>query len=164
LSLDTNTAVANYDAHGNSYSQTALAAAGFTSGGTISVAGLSFIWPTVAAGTPDNWQSAGQTVTLTAAAGNTTLGVLGSATNGPSSGLATTPSTDASVQPFTLPSSDWPLPRGTQTIAPTDLVATPLPYRNTPTGPQTQNIYLFYTSVAINPAKTVQSLKLPATV
>ena len=37
-------------------------------------------------------------------------------------------------------------------------------YRNTRTGPQKVTTYLFYTSVAVDPSKTVQSLTLPSSV
>jgi hypothetical protein len=165
LTLDTNTAVGNFDGTGHSYSQTTLSGLGFASGGQVTVDGISFVWPTVAAGTPDNWQSAGQVVTLTAATGNNTLGILGAASNGLSSGTATITYTDASVKNFTLTFSDWTLNAGTLPPALQDSVAVSMPYRNNHNGShQTVTTYVFYTAVAINSAKTIKSLTLPATV
>ena len=49
---------------GYSYSNNALAAAGFTSGTTVKVSNINFTWPTVAAGVDDNWQANGQTIAV----------------------------------------------------------------------------------------------------
>jgi hypothetical protein len=163
LSLDTNPGGGNFDGLGNSYSQTALAAKGFTSGGTVIVQGITFTWPTVIAGAPDNWQSAGQVIPLPAAAGAHSLALLGSASNGQSSGTATITYTDATTQNFTLTLSDWTLSTGKYLPIPGDSVAASLTYRNRASGQQTLPNYVFYTSVSINSTKTVKSLTLPAT-
>ncbi|GAA3436742.1 hypothetical protein GCM10018954_063510 [Kutzneria kofuensis] len=46
---------ANLDSSGHSYSAQALAAAGIQPGGTVSANGMSFTWPSAAAGKPNNW-------------------------------------------------------------------------------------------------------------
>ena len=52
LTLDSATSKGGFDTSGNSYSETLLNTDGFPSGGTATVSGLSFSWPTVASGSP----------------------------------------------------------------------------------------------------------------
>jgi hypothetical protein len=56
----------------------------------------------VAAGSPDNVQASGQTIAVSLPSRATTLGFLGSATNGDASGTATITYTDGTTQTFTL--------------------------------------------------------------
>ena len=60
----------------------------------MTVDGVTFNWPTPAPGFPDNAIAGGQEVTVYAPAGTQKLGFLGSATNGPSEGVATLHYTD----------------------------------------------------------------------
>jgi outer membrane protein assembly factor BamB len=164
ISSDNNTTVANYDGVGNSYSNNALTAAGFTSGKPVMVNGISFQWPTVAAGSNDNWQAAGQVISIAGPTGGT-LGFLGSSTNGPSSGTATLTYSDNSTQTFTLAFSDWTLNGGSSQVLSGDSIAATMSYRNTPTGQQTgHTTYVFYTSVALTAGKTLASVTLPSSV
>ncbi|MBA3822712.1 MAG: glycoside hydrolase family 92 protein [Ktedonobacterales bacterium] len=165
ISNDNNTSVGNFDGTGYSYSNNALAAAGFTAGSTVTVSGIAFTWPTVAAGANDNWQASGQTIGLPAHTGGT-LGFLGSSTNGPSSGTGTITYTDNSTQTFTLAFSDWTLNGGkSSAISGTSIVAT-TSYRNLASGGQqiNHNTYVFFTSVSLTAGKTVKSVTLPASV
>src|SRR5439155_5895932 len=74
---------ADYDGGGVSYSRQALAAAGLVPGGTGTVGGLSFTWPSVPAGEPDNIPSASQTLNLSGLPATATkLSFVGSAVNG----------------------------------------------------------------------------------
>jgi lysophospholipase L1-like esterase len=161
ITNDSSPGSGNIDLLANSYSYQALSAAGITPGSTITSGGLSYTWPDSAAGAPDNVVAAGQTVLLTPAAGATTLGILGSATWGPSQGTATITYTGGSTQTFNLAYSDWTLAGG---LLPGDTEVAQMPYRNSPAGANNSATYLFTTTVALQAGKTVQSITLPAIV
>ena len=158
ITNDSSPGSGNIDLLDNSYSYQALSAAGITPGGTVSSGGLSYTWPDAAAGAPDNVVASGQTVLLAPTAGATTLGILGSATWGPSRGTATITYTDGSTQTFTLGFSDWTLAGG---LLPGDTEVAQMPYRNSPAGANKFPTYLFTTTVALQAGKTVQSVTLP---
>ena len=158
---DSSPGAGNIDLLGNSYSSQALSAAGLTPGGTITSGGLSYTWPGAAAGAADNVVAAGQTMLLTPAAGASTLGILGSATWGPSQGTATITYTDGSTQAFTLAYSDWTLAGG---LLAGDTEVAQMPYRNSPSGPGNSATYLYTTTVPLQAGKTAQSITLPASV
>ena len=162
FSNDNNTAVANYDGYGYSYSNNALAAAGFSTGKTVTVNNISFQWPTVSAGLNDNWNATGQLITIFKS--SSTLAFLGSATSGPSSGTATITYTDGTTQAFTLAFSDWTLNHGTSQLLSGNSIAATMTYRNSSTGQQTRTTYVFYTSVRLTAGKIVQSVILPGSV
>jgi hypothetical protein len=161
VSDDSSPGSGNIDGLSNSYSAQALSSAGITPGGAITSGGLSYTWPNVAAGKPDNVVAAGQTVQLAPASGATTLGILGAATYGPSQGTATITYTDGSTQDFTLAFNDW-----TQGGSPPagETVVASMPYRNSPAGASKSATYLFATNVALQAGKTVASITLPAKV
>ncbi|HEY6541141.1 MAG TPA: hypothetical protein VIZ18_09395, partial [Ktedonobacteraceae bacterium] len=124
--------------------------------------GVSFLWPNSAVGTPDNVQAQGQVIPVTAANGATRLAFLGSAAFGPSTGTATITYTDGSTQTFTLAFSDWTLNGGGSTPLNGDQVVVALPYRNSLHGRQLDQMpEVFYTSVALQPGKTIKSVTLP---
>ncbi|HUN33437.1 MAG TPA: carbohydrate-binding protein [Trebonia sp.] len=104
ITTDNDTAPGNYDGGGASFSQTALTNAGAAPGATISSQGLSYTFPSVAAGTSDNTVAEGQAITMS---GSGTLGFLVSASYGPASGTGTITYTDGSTQSYTLTSPDW---------------------------------------------------------
>jgi hypothetical protein len=161
VSDDSSPGSGNIDGLSNSYSAQALSSVGITPGSAITAGGLSYTWPNVAAGKPDNVVAAGQTVQLAPTAGDTTLGILGSATYGPSQGTATITYTDGSTQAFTLGFSDWTLAGG---LLPGDTEVAQMPYRNSPTGASKSTTYLFTTTVALQAGKTAQSIILPVNV
>ena len=164
ISNDNDTTVANYDGSGYSYSNNALAAGGFNSGSTVTVNGISFSWPTVAAGANDNWYANGQTITVPAKSGST-LAFLGSATGGPSSGTATITYTDGSTQTFTLAFSDWTLNADKSMVIAGDSTALKMTYRNGTAGQQRgHDTYMFSTSVGLQSGKTVKTVTLPGSV
>ena len=150
--------LANYDGVGFSYSSGALHAAGINPGQSILYNGLGFIWPNLPAGTLDNYQAAGQTVSMVPAANANTLAFLGSASEGNVSGQATLNYTDGSTQTFTLGFTDW---ASAKTAFGNRVVATTT-YRNGPHGRQAIKIYLFYTDVGLAQGKTLKSVTLPA--
>lgn len=164
-SNDSDTLFANYDGGGYSYSIEALEAANVYAGQPLTFNGMTFTWPTSYSVIPDNYQSAGQIILVTPVAGATTLGFLGSATNGGtagSSGTATITYTDGSKQTFTLGFADWAtavnhLPFGDQVVA-------TMTYRNTSSGQQTLTNYVFYMDASLQAGKTIRSVTLPTTV
>jgi hypothetical protein len=148
---------ANMDGDGFSYSANLLAADGITPGGTVTADGLSFTWPNVAACTPDNILAFGQTMLVNGTAGATTLGLLGSSTNGGSSGTIVINYTDGTSSTATVSFNDWASSPGNGDTA----VAT-MAYRNA-IGGATQGItmYLFATTVPVDSSKTVASITFP---
>ena len=74
ISDDSNGGAANYDGDGFSYSEQALTAAGLAPGGTVTSNGLTYTWPNVAAGQPDNIVASGQTIALNAPVGAKSVG------------------------------------------------------------------------------------------
>ncbi|MET7283273.1 GH92 family glycosyl hydrolase [Kribbella sp. NPDC005582] len=121
---------ADYDGGGVSYSRQALAAAGLTPGGTGSVQGLTFTWPDVPVGDPDNVPADGQLLNLNLPAGTTKLSFIGSAVNGNQQGTATLNFSDGSTQPIDLSFSDWTLGGGGDTVHFGNLIVATTPYRN----------------------------------
>jgi len=156
ISLDSNQGAADFDGGGYSYSATGLANAGLTPGATVNSDGLSFTWPNVAAGTPDNVLAAGQIILISGTAGQTTLGLLGSSSNGASQGTIAIFYTDGTSSTATVSLNDWAGGPGNGDTA----VAT-MPYRNSASGSQSINMYIYSTTVPVDPSKTVESVVLP---
>ena len=144
------------DGGGNSLSAEALATAGLTPGATFTVGGVTFTWPSAAAGTEDNIEANGQAINVTGT--GSTLGFLGISANGPHSGTGTITYTDGSTQQFTVSFGDWANgapPAGAQT-------AVTAAYGNNTSGPTTWQTAVFYYPVTLESGKTVQSVTLPA--
>jgi hypothetical protein len=159
ISDDTNQAAANLDGQGFSYSEQALTAAGLAPGAAITSGGVRYNWPGVAAGQPDDLTAAGQTITVPPVAGATELGVIGSATNGPSSGTLTITYTDGTTQTATLGFTDWT--SGSPSFGNT--IAAAMSYRNSASGTSQQiGTRVFTTTIALQPGKTVASVTLPS--
>jgi len=145
---------ADFDGVGNSYSLQALAAAGLTPGATVSYDGLSFTWPDVPAGQPDNVLALGQTVPLSGTGSK--LGFLGASS--PSTVLATgmVHYADGTSSEFTFTLDNyWDAPGVSN-----DAVAT-LPYVNGTSGKNDHTVYVFYASVPIIPGREVRAVTLP---
>jgi phospholipase C len=156
ISLDSNQGAANFDGGGFSFSATGLANAGLTPGATVNADGLTFTWPNVAAGEPDNVLAAGQIILMSGTAGQTTLGLLGSSSNGTSTGTIAIFYTDGTSSTATVSINDWAGGPGNGDTA----VAT-MPYRNSASGSQSITMYIYATTVAVDPSKTVESVVLP---
>lgn len=156
---------ANYDGDGFSYSQQALAAAGITPGGTVTAGGLTYTWPSAAAGTPDAVGTAGQTLAVTVPAGATQIGFLGSAVNGGTtgaSGTVTVTYTDGSTSTATLGITDWTEDAGTGSTDFGNTVVAQMPYRDYLDGSsQEVTTYLFAATIGVDSSKTVASVTLP---
>lgn len=145
----------NIDGGGNSFSAQALAAAGLTPGEPFGFDGLTFTWPSAAAGTDDNVEADGRAFDLSGS--GTTLGLLGATANGAAGGQAVITYTDGSTQNFDLGFGDWastsPYPGGQ--------VAVTSAYGNTNSGTSPWKASVFYDSVELAAGKTVQSVTLP---
>ena len=166
ISDDSNTSGANYDGGGWSYSEQALTAAGLAPGASVTSGGITYTWPDVPAGKPDNITAGGQTILLSAPAGATKLGFLGSAYNAGtdgSSGTATITYTDGSTSSATLGFSDWTLGGGGGTPRTDNTTVASTPYRNHTSGKDNVKTYVFAASMPITSGKTVANVTLPAT-
>ncbi|MEV0425670.1 GH92 family glycosyl hydrolase [Micromonospora sp. NPDC050495] len=157
----------NYDQWTSSYSAEALAAAGVVPGSRLVRDGVSYTWPNVKPGQPDNVIAQGQRLTLHSPPGATTIGVLGSAEGhvDGAAGTATIHFADGTNQQVLLGFSDWTLAAGQGSVRPGTTVAATMPYRNQALagGKEPITTYLYAASFAVNPAKTVVGMTLPAT-
>jgi beta-galactosidase len=163
---DSAVGTANFDGTGNSYSAQALTAAGLAPGAAVTHDGITFTWPGVPPGQPDNVVAQGQTILLSGS--GTTLGFLGAGSGtrpGGAKGTGTVYYTDGSTSSFTITLADYSGAPG----AGNDVIAT-LPYINDSrpvtaggaAGKRSQTARVFYTCAAITPGKTVQAVTLPA--
>jgi predicted alpha-1,2-mannosidase len=159
---------ANYDGDGFSYSEQALTAAGLAPGATVTAGGLTYTWPNVPAAQPDAISAGGQTLEMTAPAGATQIGFLGSAVNAGNSGASGTVTityTDGTTSTGTLGMTDWTLGGGGGTPQFGDVTVATTPYRDATDGSQQEiNTYIFAATVPVDGSKTVASVTLPATI
>jgi beta-galactosidase len=162
ISDDSDITAADFDGVGNSYSAEALTAAGLAPGATLTHDGITFTWPDVSPGQPDNVVAQRQTILLSGS--GTALGVLGAGSPG-ESGSGTVYYTDGSTSSFSITLDNYfDASTGNDTIA-------TLPYVNDSdpatagdggsTGQRKQTVYIFYTSAPITEGKTVQAVTLP---
>ncbi|MBY8878836.1 GH92 family glycosyl hydrolase [Streptomyces sp. PLK6-54] len=168
ISADDTNPAANFDGGGWSYSAKALAAAGAVPGGTIKSGGFDFTWPQVTPGAPDNIQVGGgdQVLDLSAtSSGATQLSLLGSASDGTSTGTVTLTYTDGTTQQADIGFSDWTLGGGSQQPSFGNVVAVHTTYRDVmgdsvdPVGTE-----VFATApIALQAGKQLASVTLPAT-
>jgi beta-glucosidase len=173
ISDDADPQAGNLDGAGRSYSAQALAAAGLARGAAITHGGVTFTWPDVPPGTPDNVVAGGQVITLSGSAPSgvgSTLGILGAGNNGAASGTVTVIFTDGSTQSSGLVLADWwanPAMQGEgRARAPgeagggSSLLAT-LPYINTSRGRQNRDVGVYFAALPLPPGKTVAYVTLP---
>jgi beta-glucosidase len=155
ISDDTDTDAASFDGNGASFSAQALASAGVTPGASLTADGITFTWPDVAPGEPDNVVGSGQTIDVSGQGAD--LGLLDSSTYGVASGTGTIVYTDGSTQSFSISADDWykAAPAGSNAV----IVA---PYRNTPGNVQDHNVVNVYEqSIPLQTGKTVAAVTLP---
>jgi hypothetical protein len=146
---------AGIDDYQGTFSAQALATAGVTAGGSLVRGGITFSWPSVAAGTPDNVVAKGQTISLSGS--GSTLGFLTTAGFGPAGGPATVRYADGSVETADLSSPDWTAgPSGGDE-------AISSAYYNLAghSGPVTRSRSIYLSTIKIDPAKTVVAVTLP---
>ena len=168
LSTDGTASGANYDGDGWAYSANELAKAGITQGSTVTADGLSYQWPDIPVGQPDNIEAGGQTIPLTGAAGAAKIGILGSATNADpgSQGAFVVHYTDGSSQSVQMGLSDWTLGASSFPPAFGNTAVATTAYRNSSSGGARQDVktYLFSASAALQAGKTVSGVTLPVAV
>lgn len=155
ISDDANPTAGNFDGAGYSFSEQALTAAGLAPSATVQQGGVTFTWPGVPAGQPDNAVADGQVIDVSGQ--GATLGFLGASNSGSPSGTGTVYYTDGSSQTFTLQFDDFWYPPGPEN---TTVAATP--YVNSPSGKYNQTVRIFYAHVPIDASKTVSAVALPA--
>lgn len=131
---DSDQAAANFDGDGFSYSEQALTAQGICPGAAVSSGGVRYTWPSAAAGQPDNALAGGQTIKLLPVSGATKIGVLGSATNRPSTGQMTITYSDGTTQQASLGLSDWTLNANGSSPSVGNVEPASTPYRNSVAG------------------------------
>jgi hypothetical protein len=174
----TPTSNANFDGGGYAYSAVLLQHGdpvggypGITGGQTITMDGFSFTWPN-RPGLADNVEARGQTITVPAVAGATKLGLLAASVQGTSSGAFTFAysTTDAAGQTQlvnvtqTLSFTDWTRGLlGDAPLAPNNKVVTKALTRhfNQDVIPIPTQPHVFLVTANLNPAMTLQSIKLP---
>jgi hypothetical protein len=167
ISDDSNPEAANFDGGGFSYSAQQLAQDGYTPGATVTVNGISYIWPPVPVAIDDNVTVSGQTIDLPhVQAGASQLTFLGSATSGPSEGTITITYTDGTKQTAQLGLSDWTLNADSQSPSYNNVIAARTPYRNSASGMPDQTVtYVFATApIQLDTSKQVASITLPSSV
>ena len=152
---DADPAPGNFDGYGNSFSTTALAAAGLTPGGTVTADGVTFTWPDVPSGEPDNVVASGQIIALPGS--GSTLGFLGVADNGTASGTGTVTYADGTTQSFTIEYQNWI----TATPVNGDVLVATTTYFNRTTKGAARTPSLFAATVPLTSGKTVASVTLP---
>ncbi|MER6943148.1 endo-alpha-N-acetylgalactosaminidase family protein [Nonomuraea sp. NPDC000554] len=144
-----------FDASGNSYLDSALAAQNLTPGGEVKVDGMTFTWPSAASDGADNIQTAGQIVKLN---GKGVLGVLGAATVNTQSTITvkyTDGTTSSALIGFPAWNSAETWRYGARTVATVDTI-------NSPSGPVSGTYRVFYNSLPLEQGKTVASVTLPS--
>jgi hypothetical protein len=161
ITSDSDPSAGNFDNKNHSYSSEALQTVGLNAGDNVFYNGMVFTWPAAAAGTPDNYVASGQTIPVIPLSNATLLGFLGAANGGPASGTAMIHYTDGSEQAFTLGFSDWTLGGGTQKPSFGNGIKATMSYRNSSSGQQVGNVYVFYTDIFLQVGKTVKSVTLP---
>jgi len=119
---------------------------------------VSFTWPNVASGEPDNTMAQGQTITMSGS--GSSLGFLVSANNSPESGTGTIYYTDGSTQTFNLDVGNFWYASGSNGNPSNTQVAS-VNYANYPSGSSGHTVYLFEQNVALESGKTVEAVTLP---
>ncbi|MEV6105518.1 NEW3 domain-containing protein [Streptomyces sp. NPDC051940] len=157
VSSDDNTGAADFDGNGSSLSAQALAAAGASPGAAVTHGGVTFTWPDVPVGAPDNVVASGDTIAVSGS--GSTLGLLAASTYGLSSGNGAVLYADGSVDEFTLSVPDWysAPPAGSDPAIRT-------PYRNRPGNvqqPRASGVHVFFAGVPLDPGKEVRAVVLP---
>jgi lysophospholipase L1-like esterase len=156
-SPDDDQACASLDGVGFSFSQQALAAAGLTPGATVTAGGLSYTWPDAPACTQDNIVAGAQTILVHPVQGASTLGLVGTSTNGEAQGTVLIRYSDGTTSTGTVVFGDW---AGAPVAGDTTVAA--MPYRNSASGTSQQlTVQVCATQVPVDPAKTVASVTLP---
>lgn len=159
IGSDANHARADFDGLGFSYSSEALAAAGLTSGASVSRGGATFQWP--GAGL-DNMVAVGQTVSFPSGTRGGHLALLGAANHGAATGNFVVTYADGTTSTLAVTLGDWTLNGGSSSVPNGNEIAATAAYRNGRAGRDNTKTFVFSTTVGISSSKDVASVKLPA--
>ena len=157
---DANPGSGNFDGGNASFSAQALANAtpSLTPGATFTHDGLTFTWPDVKPGAPDNvvagGTAGGQTIALSGS--GHTLGLIGASDYGNSAGTATVTYTDGTTESHAVSFADW-----WANAATGGDIVTSVPYLNNSNGRLNQQVSLYYAAIPLQPGKTVRYVTLP---
>jgi hypothetical protein len=155
ISDDSAVTAADFDGAGYSYSAQALTAAGLAPGATVVHDGLSFTWPGVPAGQPDNVIAMGQTIAVRGAGSR--LGFLGATSPNTVIGTGVVHYADGTASEYSFRLDDYWYAPGAEN----DAVVT-LPYVNRAgSGRYEHDVYVFYASVPVIPGREVSAVTLP---
>jgi beta-glucosidase len=173
ISDDDDVAAANFDGHGNSYSEQALTAAGLAPGATVSVDRTTLTWPDVPAGSADSVLAKGQTILMPVASTATRLTFIGASSIDDESrtstigdsGTGTIEYTDGTDQSYLLTFGNWfskPTSASDTTVATAAYVNDSRRATNHGVaGPRNHRARVFADSIPLEPGKTVASVTLP---
>jgi predicted alpha-1,2-mannosidase len=166
ISADDSNPTGDFDGGGVSYSAKALADQGVTPGSKVTGGDFSFTWPKVNPGEPDNIIVGGGDQVLDvsgSSAGATKLALLGSASNGSTTGTLTLTYTDGSTEKVSAGFSDWTLGGGAQKPSYGNTVALRSAYRLYSGGTDDVDTYVFATApISLAAGKQLASVTLPA--
>ena len=104
---------------------------------------------------------------MSAPAGATSIGFLGSAVDGGttgSEGTATITYTDGTTSTAPIGFTDWTEDAGSSSLLFGNQVVAQMPYRNCGGGSQSLNVYLFSENIPVTSSKTVAYVTLPSSV
>ncbi|MEU0686284.1 GDSL-type esterase/lipase family protein [Streptomyces uncialis] len=152
ISDDDRPQYADLDGSGASLSAGDLAAAGWTPGRTLTIAGAPLTWPRPVDGGFDNVRADGQAVQVTGQGDALVLLVTG--TRGTATGDGTVRYRDGLRTPYRLTAPDW---RG----GPLATKAVALPHVNKPSGRLTERAKLYAVTVPLVPGREIDSVTLP---
>jgi predicted alpha-1,2-mannosidase len=160
ISTDADPAAADFDGFGYSYSTTALAAGGYTPGGTFTFAGVTFDLPP--AGGVDHLNPVGERLVFPADTHGSAIAFLGSASVGPTHGPAIVTYADGTTATLDLGFSDWTLAAGGAMPSFGNQIAVTTTYRNKRQGGRDNvGTFIFFTKLAIDSSKAITSVQLP---
>ncbi|MEY9907261.1 hypothetical protein ABIA35_003490 [Catenulispora sp. MAP12-49] len=159
ITSQSNVTPGNFDGQGNSFSAEQLSAAGITPGSMIPRAGSAFLWPNVAAGSPDN--VAGSSAVIQGGGhGGSTLFFLGSEAGDVTDNVTVT-YTDGTTTTGTIGFPNWADSSPTE-FGSTLAISTQGRDLQSGYGDTTRTFRLFTNQITIDPTKTIATVTLPA--
>lgn len=158
ISADSDPSTGKLDPGGYSFSATQLAAVGYTPGATVTAGGLSYRWPDTQPGQPDNVAAGGQVIRVHGQGSQ--LGLLGTGIGSAHSGTVKVMYTDGTTADLAVDFPDW---YSNKASGNAQLAVTTANW-NRPPGDTLGNhaVSLYTTGGALDPAKTVAAVTLPA--
>jgi beta-galactosidase len=162
ISDNSDVSSANLDGVGNSFSAQALAAAGLTPGASFTHDGVTFTWPDVSPGRPDNVLADGQTILISGS--GTKLAFVGASSPSDEGGTGTVSYTDGTTSTYTVMLDNYfdpPDTAGNETIIEMPYINDSNPATNGGQAQRNHPGWIFYTAVPIISGKTVEAVTLP---